>query len=168
MCGAGLEDQPLTRDQVEHLLWRLRYKTLRGQRVLFGETVVELKTQRGRGQNDSDNNCSTPRRAILHGLGGVGYASVEWLPVRESDQQWKETRDGAQPNTTFVPYSNLVLAPEKAQHETLSKALAGSHQGITKAEFSACCTRWPNRTASWFRKLQLSLQDLPRQNERTT
>jgi hypothetical protein len=174
VCGAGWEDQPLTRKQLECLLWRLRYQTMRGRRVLFGETVVQVKTSRESGGKSMAGNSSSdssnsrmPRRGILHGFGGNGYASVEWLAVGASDEQ------GAEPssllasegtlfgkNTAFVPESNLEVAPAQEQLGVLSKTLSGGRENVSKADFFAYCEQWPNRTETWCEQLQLRLQDL--------
>ena len=171
--GTGWKDQPLTRKQLDCLLWRLRYQTMRGKRVLFGETVVQVKTSResscksmaGNSNNDN-NNGRMPRRGILHGFGGGGYASVEWLAVGAFDEQGAElssllASEGLfGKNTVFVPESDLEVAPAQEQLGILSKTLSGGCESISKADFFAYCKQWPNRTGTWCEQLQLRLQDL--------
>ena len=172
--GAGWEDHQLTRKQLGCLLWRLRYRTLHGHKVVFGETVVQVKTSPGSRDNSMAGNgssgnssCRVARRGILHGFGGNGYASVEWLGA--SDEQGAEPssllvseQTVMKKNTAFVPESNLEVAPSQEQLGTLSKILSGGRESISRADFFAYCKQWPNRTESWCEQLQLRVQDLPK------
>lgn len=143
--GTGRPEQKLSRKQLQRLLWNLEYDTLsRGRPVIFGETVVVPVSSSGSGGG------GTPRRAVLMGMGGHGFVSVEWID---------DVRIGAR--KVYVPEASVQVAPESEQRGLFSKVLATEYEegavGMSKADFVAYCEQDRERTVWWFRHLRITL-----------